>query len=423
MEETKWLEGLVPQDLIRTVIPRSGSRCLICRGRGFCGKSGCPVLIKAQSLARVGKSLNSSIIRGSSPPAFFVGRIGYPKVWVGPMVPPLHGDTEVFDTPELWMQNGLEEILDYRYSLVRGKIRTRIDSQDSIVSNLQEVALSSGPVDSEMILSRSPRGTLIFSEEAQPFGPSAPLKSFTALPSRTDSRLERAFYDHDLKASQAVYWLYKEGVAVSRIQKAFSLGMFGLKNQRRLVPTRWSITAVDAIVSEKLIQEVKDLPVISEYRVYHFKRMHNTFVVLMLPRCWSFEWAEAWYPHTAWNPEHRVELISDCEGYWGRTTYPEIGGCYFACRLAVAEKLTEEKRQATVIALREIHPGFLLPLGVWFVREGIRETLRQKPQKFETLEQALGHLSSLLEIPLQQWVDTCRLLKTVQAEKKLQEFL
>jgi len=424
VEERKWLEGLIPSELIQRAIPRfSRSPCLTCRGRGWCQRGGCPVLLRAQSLTKVSKLVSSNIIQGSSPPSFFVGRIGYPKVWVGPMVPPVRGDTTVFDAPELWSGKELEEILDYRFSLIRGRVRVEVSSQNRLVSSLQELALSSKPVDAEMVLTKIPRGTLVFSEEAQPFGPSAPLKSFEACPSKTDSRLERAYYDRDLKAVEAVYQLYRAGVEISRIQKAFSLGMFGLGNRRRLVPTRWSITAVDAILSEKLVEAIKEMEPISEYRVYHFKRMHNTFVILMLPECWSFEWAEAWYPRTAWNPANEVELISDCEGYWGRNTYPDIGGCYYACRLAVAEKLLAERRQATVIALREIHPGFLLPLGVWFVREGIRETLKQKPQTFETLERALDHLSALLEIPLQRWLASCDLLRNVQRQRKLREFL
>ena len=424
MEEIKWLRGLLSSDLVQKVVPRSSSTfCLVCRGRGWCKRGGCPVLLRARSLARVSKLLSSNVVQGSSPPSFFVGRIGYPKVWVGPMVPPVRGDTTIFDTPELWAGKDLEEILDYRFSLVRGRVRVEVFSQDRLVSSLQELALCPQPVDSEMVLSKIPKGTLILSEEVQPFGPSAPLEFFVAQPSRTDRRLERAFYDRDMRAAEAVYWLYREGVEVSRIQKAFSLGMFGLGRQRRLVPTRWSITAVDAILSEKLVEEIRRLDAISEYRVYHFRRMHNTFVVLMLPGCWSFEWAEAWYPKTAWNPADRTELISDCEGYWGRSTYPDIGGCYYACRLAVAEKLAAERKQACVIALREIHPGFLLPLGVWFVRENVREALRQKPQTFETLEQALSYLSTLLEIPLEKWLASCRLLKTVQTQRRLREFL
>ena len=59
----------------------------------------------------------SSSISGASPPSVFVGQYGYPRVNLGPMVPPLHGDTKVLDSPEMWIGKNLQEILDYRLSL------------------------------------------------------------------------------------------------------------------------------------------------------------------------------------------------------------------------------------------------------------------------------------------------------------------
>ena len=42
-------------------------------------------------------------INGSSPPSVFVGSYGYPKVGVGPMLPPIHGNTTLLDNPEQWI--------------------------------------------------------------------------------------------------------------------------------------------------------------------------------------------------------------------------------------------------------------------------------------------------------------------------------
>ena len=40
-------------------------------------------------LSRYANLFSSNFISGSSPPSVFVGSYGYPKVLVGPMVPPL----------------------------------------------------------------------------------------------------------------------------------------------------------------------------------------------------------------------------------------------------------------------------------------------------------------------------------------------
>jgi hypothetical protein len=185
-----------------------------------------------------------------------------------------------------------------------------------------------------------------------------------------------------LKAARAVSTLYEKGVLISKIQRAFSVGAFGLNDNRRLVPTRWSITAVDSIISKDQMEQIKLFPEINEYRVYESQYLDNRFEVLMIPGAWSYEAMEAWYPGTIWNPSGRhAVMFSDWEGYEGRNKYATIGGCYYAARLAVGELLTRERRQAGVVVLREAHPGYIMPVGVWQVRETVRHAVKQKRLK------------------------------------------
>ena len=94
---------------------------------------------------------------------------------------------------------------------------------------------------------------------------------------------------------------------------------------------------------------------------------------------------EAWYPGTIWNPDGSSAVIfSDWEGYDGRTTYTDIGGCYYAARSAVSELLMKERLQATVIVLREAHPGYIMPVGVWQVREIIPNLARTCQKYYHT---------------------------------------
>jgi len=394
----------------------------------LCGKLTCPIVAKAQSLAKSSLQITSPSIQGSTPPGVFVGRIGYPKVYIGPMVPPYRGDTEILDTPELWLGKGIQEIIDYRFALIRGKARTSVyDARGGgrLLDVLQELAMGKRPVDAEAVLTRVPHKVITLSGETQPFGPSAPLRSFRASDVSVDRRIEGAFYDRDLKAADAVVDLYNDDVLVTRIQRAFSLGMFGFQKRRKLVPTRWSITAVDSTLSLELIDRIKQHDTIDEYRVYSFENLDNRFVAILMPERWSFEWIEAWFPGTTWNPDERISapaMMGDWEPYRGRTTYPDVGGCYYACRLAVAEQLNQERRQATALVLREIHPGYILPVGVWNVRESIRRTMQQEPQKFDTFQAALGCAQTKLTIPLRNWIKTSELLKRALFQKKITEF-
>ena len=53
-----------------------------------------------QFLTKNSARLSMDTLDGSSPPSVFVGRYGYPKVRIGPMIPPVHGDTTVYDKAE-----------------------------------------------------------------------------------------------------------------------------------------------------------------------------------------------------------------------------------------------------------------------------------------------------------------------------------
>ena len=61
-------------------------------------------------LSKYGNLFASDFLNGSSPPSVFVGSYGYPKVGVGPMVPPIHGNTTLLDSPESWLGKNLDEI-------------------------------------------------------------------------------------------------------------------------------------------------------------------------------------------------------------------------------------------------------------------------------------------------------------------------
>jgi hypothetical protein len=407
-----------------------GSLCLLCKGgRMLCGKSRCPIIARAQSLAKSSLRITSPNIQGSTPPGVFVGRIGYPKVYIGPMVPPFRGDTEILDTPELWVGKSVNDIIDYRFALIRGKVRANVhDTQigGKLIDTLQELAMGRRPADAEALLTRVPNKVITISGESQPFGPSAPLRSFKVSDIRVDRRIERSFYDHDLKATDAVVRLYQEKVLVTRIQRAFSMGMFGAARRRKLVPTRWSITAVDSILSLEIIDRIKQHDTIDGYRVYSFQHLDNRFVAILLPERWAFEWVESWFPGTTWNPNKKARapaIMSDYELYKGRTTYPDIGGCYYACRLAVAERLNQEKKQASALVLREIHPGYILPLGVWFTRESVRAALKTEPQKFDNLQDTLKYANTLLTVPLPQWIKNSHLLQQALFQRKISQFL
>ncbi len=355
---------------------------------------------------------HSESISGSSPPSVFVGRHGYPRVYAGPLIPPVHGDTAVMDSPESWLIKNREEIIDFRFSLIRGKQSVDVRDMNKAAELLQQIALAKKSLDINAEFSRKPRGAFIH-EDMQPFGPSAPLKSMEISSEKFEPHLEKAYYDTDLPAREVVADLYNR-VPVSTIQKAFSVGAFGLEANRKLVPTRWSITAVDSTLSLNLLDEIRSYSLIDAYQLYEYNSMNNYFAILLMPTHWQYEMLEAFIKVLG-----NEELVfSDFEFYEGKKEYASIGGCYYSGRLAIAEKLHKMKKQAGAIVFRESHPGYI-PLGVWLVRECMRSALQAKPREFADMHSALNYISSKLQLPMSRFRKASALIK----QSRIRQFL
>jgi len=351
----------------------------------------------------IGKELD-----GSTPPSVFIGSWNYPKVYAGPMITPLHGDTSIMDTPESWIpdQKTQEDIIGYRLNLVRGKQTVKITDLDNVfVEKLQEISLASNSIDSEAEFGSKPR-RMSFNEQHTPHGPSALIEKFDINNVKWDRELEKAFYDNDLKAADAVMHLHQKEVPFSSMQKAFSMGTMGIDDNRKLVPTRWSITACDSTIGNRLLREVKNYDVIETHRVYEFSSLNNYYAILLLPQEWEFEWMEA-FLHVL----GREELIfSDYEHNSVKKGYSRVGGCYYTSKMAVLESLASEKKQSAAIILREAYQGYI-PLGVFNVRENIRSAMSQPYREFEDMKTSLDYIASNLKLPLQKFVKQSDILK------------
>jgi hypothetical protein len=151
------------------------------------------LLLRIKSYVATTKPLGTEI-DGASPPSIFVGRMGYPNVFVGPMVPPVHEDTSLYDHPELWMPLTIKEIVQFRMQLIRGKQRARVhDLKGKIIDSIQELALSRSCADVEMQLLKRPRQGILLDDEVQPMGPSAPLRDVRVEPGSSHKKIEKAF--------------------------------------------------------------------------------------------------------------------------------------------------------------------------------------------------------------------------------------
>ena len=373
-----------------------------------------------------------------SAPAPFIGRFGYPCVNIGILSPQFVGDMSEYDSPRIWREHNaaIGEIATKRYGLVNSRTTWNIkdvhqgnrQGNERFLDIVQEVGMAKKAVDVEVSLTKPPTLSLTTEKEIIPFGPASMVRKARLTENTTvDSRVEKMVSDTDLKAAPALASLYKKGFEENTLSKLISVGNLGLKQNRKLVPTRWSITAVDDTIGKQLIAEIKDFP-IGEYSCYFGGGWGNYYVLLFFPEIWSYELFETYLASDV-NPWSKRGYMysTDYEEYNGRKTYAdETAGGYYACRLPVLEKLKELKRQGTVLALRFITSEYNIPLGVWVCREATRKSLAEKPLIFasedEMLSYAINLIQNRFQFDLHILLKESRLLKQKKQQAKLTDF-
>lgn len=380
---------------------------------------------------KINKSFKADF-QGSSP-APFIGRFGYPHVNIGVLSPQFSGDTSHYDSPRLWSKDNaaIGNIASLRYGLVNSRTQANvkeIQKGGKFVDIIQEVGMAKNSVELEVNLKKTPELQFKPEREIMPFGPQAAMKNARITANAAvDSRVERVVSDTDLKAAPAIISLYQKGFEESALNKLLSVGNVGLQQNRKLVPTRWSITAVDDTVGKQLIKEVKDFSV-GEYRAYFGGGWGNYYLLLFFPEVWSYELFETYLANPV-NPWSKQGLMysTDYENYEGRKEYAEeTAGGYYACRISVLEKMKELKRQGSCLALRFITPEYNIPLGVWVCREATRKSLLEQPLTFGNQELMMKYAEELIKrkfgFDLTILLKESRLLKVKREQKKLFEF-
>jgi DNA repair protein NreA len=320
----------------------------------------------------------------------------------------------------------IPDVVGLRSSLVRTTHSVRVDTAarmpDRITRLSQELAIAARPVDTEVRLKRIPSFTTPnVGEFTAPHGPTVGVERAQLVENvRVERAVERVTGDTDLRAGAALASLYKDGTDLYQLERILSAGMVGLERRRRLVPTRWAITATDDQVGQALIPKVLGLPTIDKPTLHVGERFGNRFFVLLLPRVWGFELVEAWLKGNFWSRDSAEIVASDWEDHTGRTTYASTAGGYYATRLPVLEHLVARGRQATVVVLREITDEYTTPLGVWVVRETTRLALDAKPLVFEDVPAALRHIDR--HARLKTWQVHTNLLETTRQQRSLDSF-
>lgn len=407
-------------------------KCIRCKGtdpQNNCGRTFCPIVAKAEAMFRVRENLPGDNFFGSAPTPF-IGRWGYPFVNVGILsTSVVEEEAWRYDAPKFWSGSNLDiqSVIDLRSSLINSRFKASIKDSEKILGITQEVGIAKKPVDIEVQLDRKPVFRLNRQADVAPTGPTANLKhiQITSNP-MVDHRVDKVISDTDLKASDALLYLYNHDFDENVLSRILSVGVLGLKVNRKLVPTRWSITATDDMLGKHLLEEIKDYPK-GDYCAYFGSYLGNYYLILMFPEIWSYELFEMYLPKASWNISEEVQFTTDYEPYEGRKTYAEncVGG-YYTVRLAALEHLKKIKRQGNILVIRFITGEYAVPLGVWVTREAARKALANKPIEFASKELMLKYAQALIKkkfsYDINKVLNSSIILKNMKQQKKLFDF-
>ena len=350
-----------------------------------------------RKLERVMPSSNRKKRFKGRTPSIFVGSHSYPKVNTGILSPQHLGSPEMMDSPKNWYKQGfsIEKVASLRTSLVNSKKKFKVDEKDNFLSHTQEVAMARKPVDVEVELEKKP-GANISGGRVKPVSASGNVEDFTLGENPSVQRkVEKMFYDTDAKAETAVQELHGKGIDNYKIQQSFTAGMLGEEDSRELVPTRWSITATDDIISKNIRDKtVKDYQEIGQIEYYKNEYMGNEFHIFLIPGRWEYELMELRRPGSVWNAAANTYIAQNYEPYSGRKSYAEeTAGAFYATRLGIMEHLRSRKRQAKALVIREVKPEYWAPLGVWVIRETVRNGFEngEEIERFNDVKFKIGN--------------------------------
>ena len=379
-------------------------QCAQCKGKGMCGLPRCPVVSRFNAQVA---SKPSSSYQGSSP-SVFIGSFGYPDVRGGPL---LINDS---DNPPDWIRNnlGMEEIVGIRARSIRGN-----SFLPRLAGGLQEIALSSVPIDVDVTFERPVEFSLNFDGTVAPVGFSGALKKMDLLGSAKVGRaVDRITSDTDIVATDAAVALSSDGVDVYQIAKLMTAGLLG--KRRKFVPTRWAITAVDDTLSNGQKKEIARFPPLEEILVFSGEIYGNRIVAILLPGDWKYEMIEIWGKHTLWAGDSEV-IVQDREGMT-KHGYSPITGAYYSARLAVSEYLMSIRRSARVLVVRTVSSDYWAPLGTWVIREAARKAMSSSPARFGSLDAAVSH--AVILTGSDRWVSHSTLIPELRTQRTLFQF-
>jgi hypothetical protein len=376
---------------------------------------------------------NESHLYTNSPPSVFIGsKLKYPQINAGIISPfKKEENSWVYDNPKYWSENNfnINQVINLRNNLINSRFRTNVKSfsnESKFVEIAKEIAISSNQVDLEMEIKEKSKTNELKERIITPHKISAQLKNAKIIGNiKVEKKVDTVIND-EIKSSEAINILNKSGINEYSISKILSVGVLGLKKDKKFVPTRWSITATDDIIGKNIINEIKNYKTIEDYELHFGEFLGNQYIILFFPEVWKYELFEIYLPKSSWNPSSEIKAATDYENNDGRKEYAfNTSGGYYASRLSVLQYLKFIKRQSSVLVIRIETPSYWASLGVWVVRESVKKALN-KLIKFweekEFIESSIKISKIKYNFGIENIIKKSKIINEKKEQKRLKDF-
>ena len=318
-----------------------------------------------------------------------VGEKGYPNLRVHSSSNPSK-EGSFFNNSES-VKKDYQEILPTKARNILGSTHNlnikKVD--DKIKKEIEDVYKSRKPVQIHSKFEKEIRfNNFLINPTNGIIGSRNPLENLYATENTKTSKVLEKHTGNEIKAQKSLIDLYEKGINESQIINLFSFGSFGTSINEKLVPSRWAISGYDSTIENHLFNKIKEYPITNKYKVYGYSDKGNFFLIILFPTLYYSSVIEKFPGAVKEDFTNSYNRLDKKE--------PATSGGYWATKLAVLEKLREMKRQASFISIRIIR-DYDLPLGVIFVRETVRETMKREIFSTNSEEELIDFLKNFNE--------------------------
>jgi hypothetical protein len=314
--------------------------------------------------------------------------------------------TSFFETGKL-VKKTYDEILPLKAKSILGTTQKNYIKKPKarIVEELRDIYKSKTAIEMQSSFEKELRFTKIVSSKvAGVMGSQNELTKLEAQENtKTSNKIEK-YTENDIKAKEAIISLYEKGVNEHQIINLLALGSFGIELNRKLVPTKWAISAFDQTIDNYLHKKILKYNLLNQFEVYQDYDKGNDFIIILMPNTYSAEIVETWdlgesaeqqeqkstdkshlfgvvtqdkkVKIDKWNTGKRIIIEQDYVSINNKlkTKDPQCAGGYWATKSPINRFLDKRQKQASYLSIRFID-NYDIPLGVVFVRECARKAL------------------------------------------------